>query len=56
MDFKALAKQITDAYFFYNPYNGADEEDVEQAVYEGLFDDEQMRQMLEELSAIVLDS
>ena len=50
-----LAKQITEAYFFYDPYNGADFEDVERAVLEGLTDAERMREMLDELSAMVLN-
>ena len=56
MDFEQLADQITKAYFFYDPYNGADFEDVKTAVLNGLFSVEQMREMLAELSAMVLDA
>ena len=52
---KALARKITDAYFFYDPYNGADYEDVLQAVEEGLNDPEQIAQMLDELAGMILD-
>lgn len=53
---KELATLITDACFHYDPYNGADYEEVYEATLEGLNDPEHMRNMLEELARMVLDS
>lgn len=53
---KDLANQITRAFFWYNPYNGADFEDVERSVLEGLNSVEECHEMLEQLSAMLLDT
>lgn len=50
-----LASLITDACFHYDPYNGADYEDVLEATEEGLKDPDRMRDMLEELARMLLD-
>lgn len=52
---KELATLITDACFHYDPYNGADYEDVLEATEEGLKDPDRMRDMLEELARMLLD-
>lgn len=53
---KDLAHQITKAYFWYDPYNAADFEEVEAAVLEQLNDIDRCHEILEELSAMVIDS
>lgn len=50
-----LARKITKAYFWYDPYNGADFEEVEAAVLEQLTNIDRCHEMLEELSAMVLN-
>lgn len=53
---KDLAHKITQAYFWYDPYNGADFEEVEAAVLEQLNDIDRCHEMLEELSTMVIES